>query len=160
MSKVRGEPFPREAAQNMTFKDVARNVEVRQFKHLAWLWKAYVQPHAAERLLGVQQHTIMSWPAPVWMTLAMYQRSSGAVSGLVAGTRSALQRKLRYGDMACPACFWAGQLSVLLAANGALTGAQMYHTKLVQLFEDGAENPNSEAHAQLVDLLALKVQPC
>ncbi|KAK9840617.1 hypothetical protein WJX81_004612 [Elliptochloris bilobata] len=59
VSKVRGEPFPREAAHNMTFKDVARNVE-------------------------------------------------------------------------------------------------MYHTKLVQLFEDGAENPNSEAHEQLVDLLALK----
>ncbi len=55
---------------------------------------------------------------------------------------------------------WAGHLSVLLGANGAPTGAQMYHTKLVQLFEDGAENPNSEAHAQLVDLLALKVQPC
>ena len=29
MSKVRGEPFPRTAAHNMTFKDVARNVEVR-----------------------------------------------------------------------------------------------------------------------------------
>ena len=38
--------------------------------------------------------------------------------------------------------------------------AQMYHTKLVQLFEDGAENPNSEAHSQLVDLLALKARPC
>lgn len=49
---------------------------------------------------------------------------------------------------------------MLRGANGALTGAQMYHTKLVQLFEDGAENPNSEAHAQLVDLLALKVRPC
>ncbi len=35
---------------------------------------------------------------------------------------------------------------------------QMYHTKLVQLFEEGAENPDSEAHAQLVDLLALKVR--
>jgi hypothetical protein len=34
----------------------------------------------------------------------------------------------------------------------------MYHTKLVQLFEEGAENPDSEAHAQLVDLLALKVR--
>ncbi|KAK9840620.1 hypothetical protein WJX81_004692 [Elliptochloris bilobata] len=34
--------------------------------------------------------------------------------------------------------------------------SKMYHTKLVQLFEDGAENPNSEAHEQLVDLLALK----
>ncbi len=29
VGKVRGEPFPREAAHNMTFKDVARNVEVR-----------------------------------------------------------------------------------------------------------------------------------
>ena len=30
VGKVRGEPFPREAAHNMTFKDVARNVEVRR----------------------------------------------------------------------------------------------------------------------------------
>lgn len=30
VSKVRGEPFPRTAAHNMTFKDVARNVEVRR----------------------------------------------------------------------------------------------------------------------------------
>lgn len=57
MSKVRGEPFPREAAQNMTFKDVARNVEVRQSKYMARLRKAFVQPRAAERVLGCQQHT-------------------------------------------------------------------------------------------------------
>ena len=34
---------------------------------------------------------------------------------------------------------------------------EMYHAMLSRLFEQGAEDPESAAHAQLVELLALKV---
>ena len=34
---------------------------------------------------------------------------------------------------------------------------EMYHAMLSRLFEQGAENPESAAHAELVELLALKV---
>jgi hypothetical protein len=37
--------------------------------------------------------------------------------------------------------------------------AQMYHSMLSRLFEQGAEDPDSPAHAKLVELLALKVFP-
>ena len=36
---------------------------------------------------------------------------------------------------------------------------EMYHAMLSRLFEQGAENPESAAHAELVELLALKVSP-
>ena len=36
---------------------------------------------------------------------------------------------------------------------------EMYHAMLSRLFEQGAENPDSPAHAELVELLALKVLP-
>ncbi len=36
---------------------------------------------------------------------------------------------------------------------------QMYHSMLSRLFEQGAEDPDSPAHAELVELLALKVLP-
>lgn len=35
----------------------------------------------------------------------------------------------------------------------------MYHSMLSRLFEQGAEDPDSPAHAKLVELLALKVFP-
>ena len=34
---------------------------------------------------------------------------------------------------------------------------EMYHAMLSRLFEQGAESPESAAHAELVELLALKV---
>ena len=34
---------------------------------------------------------------------------------------------------------------------------EMYHAMLSRLFEQGAEDPESAAHAELVELLALKV---
>ena len=34
---------------------------------------------------------------------------------------------------------------------------EMYHAMLQRLFEQGAEDPESTAHAELVELLALKV---
>ena len=36
---------------------------------------------------------------------------------------------------------------------------EMYHAMLSRLSEQGAEDPESAAHAQLVELLALKVDP-
>ncbi len=70
----------------------------------------------------------------------------------------ARRRRARHcrGAALSPRC-WVG-IPLQATPPSAAGAPQMYHTKLVQLFEEGAENPDSGAHAQLVDLLALKVR--